>query len=232
MAIPDPSTIPKRVREIQARIREAESRYRRAPGSVALLAVSKGRGAEAIRAAVGAGLARFGESYLQEALTKRARLAELDLEWHFIGPIQSNKTREIAAGFDWVHGVDRVKVARRLNDQRSDRLPPLQVCVQINLSGEVSKSGVAPGDVGDLAALVRTLPQLRLRGLMGIPARADGLAAQRRALRPLREAFDALNRAGFALDTLSMGMTGDLEAAVAEGATLVRIGTGLFGPRG
>ncbi len=232
MAIPDPSTIPKRVREIQARIREAESRHHRAPGSVALLAVSKARGAEAIRAAVGAGLARFGESYLQEALTKRARLAELDLEWHFIGPIQSNKTREIAAGFDWVHGVDRVKVARRLNDQRSDRLPPLQVCVQINLSGEVSKSGVAPGDVEDLAALVRTLPRLRLRGLMGIPARTDGLTAQRRALRPLREAFDALNRAGFALDTLSMGMTGDLEAAVAEGATLVRIGTGLFGPRG
>lgn len=232
MAISDPSTIPKRVREIQARIREAESRHRRAPGSVALLAVSKGHGAEAIRAAAGAGLTRFGESYLQEALAKRARLTELDAEWHFIGPIQSNKTREIAAGFDWVHGVDRVKVARRLNDQRAAVLPPLQVCVQINLSGEAGRSGVAPGDLGDLAALVRTLPRLRLRGLMGIPARVTGLAAQRRALRPLREAFDALNLAGFALDTLSMGMTGDLEAAVAEGATLVRIGTGMFGPRG
>ncbi len=232
MAIPDPSTIPKRVREIQARIRAAESRHRRAPGSVALLAVSKGQGAEAIRAAVGAGLTRFGESYLQEALAKRARLAELDAEWHFIGPIQSNKTREIAAGFDWVHSVDRGKVARRLNDQRAGGPPPLQVCVQVNLSGEAGKSGVTPGDLEDLAALVRTLPRLRLRGLMGIPARAVGLAAQRRALRPLREAFEALNRAGFALDTLSMGMTGDLEAAVAEGTTLVRIGTGVFGPRG
>ncbi len=232
MAIPDPSTIPKRVRKIQACIRAAESRHRRAPGFVTLLAVSKGQGAEAIRAAVGAGLTRFGESYLQEALAKRARLAGLDAEWHFIGPIQSNKTREIAAGFDWVHGVDRAKVARRLNDQRAGVLPPLQVCVQVNLSGEAGKSGVAPGDLEDLAALVRTLPRLRLRGLMGIPARTAGLAAQRRALRPLREAFDALNRAGFALDTLSMGMTGDLEAAVAEGATLVRIGTGVFGPRG
>lgn len=232
MTTPDPATIRNRARIIQARLRGAESRYGRGPGSVALLAVTKGQGAAAVRFAREAGLTRFGESYVQEARRKRAQLGDLRLEWHFIGPIQANKTRDIATEFDWVHSVDRVRVARRLDEQRAGAASPLQVCVQVNISGEAQKSGVHPDALAELAAVIRTLPRLRLRGLMGIPARATGLAAQRQALHPLREAFEALNRAGFGLDTLSMGMTDDLEAAVAEGATLVRVGTGLFGPRG
>jgi len=229
--VPDPPTIPTRVARIQARIRAAEARYGRVSGSVALLAASKGHGPGAVREAFAAGVVRFGESYVREALAKRAELGDLPLEWHYIGPIQANKTREIAARFDWVHGVDRERTARRLSDHRPADAGPLQVCVQVNISGEATKSGVAPAALRELAERVRALPRLRLRGLMAIPAPADGLAAQRAALRPLREAFAALNRAGFGLDTLSMGMTADLEAAVAEGATLVRIGTGIFGPR-
>ncbi|MDD3447765.1 MAG: YggS family pyridoxal phosphate-dependent enzyme [Gammaproteobacteria bacterium] len=220
--------------QIEARIRAAEVCHNRDPGSVTLLAVSKTRPADVIRAAAAAGQRRFGESYLREALEKMDALADLDLEWHFIGPIQSNKTRGIAERFHWVHSVDRLKVARRLSEQRPETLPPLNVCLQVNISGEASKSGADPGDLPALARAVAALPRLRLRGLMAIPApaRSAGEEAVRALFRRLREALAALNRDGLALDTLSMGMSDDFEAAIAEGATLVRIGTDLFGARG
>lgn len=178
-----------------------------------------------------AGMRRFGENYLQEALEKIAALQELDLEWHFIGPIQSNKTRPIAEHFDWVHSVDRLKLARRLSEQRPAGLPPLNICLQVNVSGEQSKSGITLQELPALAQEVATLPRLRLRGLMAIPAPAAGLEAQRQPFRQMRFALEQLIAEGLELDTLSMGMSGDLEAAIAEGATLVRIGTALFGPR-
>ncbi|HQU15766.1 MAG TPA: YggS family pyridoxal phosphate-dependent enzyme [Gammaproteobacteria bacterium] len=231
MAIPDADTISSRVGNVQARIRRAEIRYGRPPGSVALLAVSKGHGPEAIRAAFAAGLTRFGESYVQEALGKCAALTDLPLEWAFIGPIQSNKTRDIATHFQWVHSVDRLKIARRLNEQRPAAGPPLAICLQVNVSREPTKSGLDLDALEAVAAEVYGLPRLRLRGLMAIPAPDPDPAQQRRAFRALRRAFESLNRAGMGLDTLSMGMTDDLEAAVAEGATVVRVGTGLFGPR-
>ncbi|MHB1239616.1 MAG: YggS family pyridoxal phosphate-dependent enzyme [Gammaproteobacteria bacterium] len=231
MAIPDADTISSRVGNVQARIRRAEIRYGCPPGSVALLAVSKGHGPEAIRAAFAAGLTRFGESYVQEALGKCAALTDLPLEWAFIGPIQSNKTRDIATHFQWVHSVDRLKIARRLNEQRPAAGPPLAICLQVNVSREPTKSGLDLDALEAVAAEVYGLPRLRLRGLMAIPAPDPDPAQQRRAFRALRRAFESLNRAGMGLDTLSMGMTDDLEAAVAEGATVVRVGTGLFGPR-
>jgi len=222
-----------RLAQIEARIRTAEVCHNREPGSVTLLAVSKTRPADVIRAAAAAGQRRFGESYLREALEKIGALADLDLEWHFIGPIQSNKTRGIAEHFHWVHSVDRLKVARRLSEQRPETLPPLNVCLQVNISGEASKSGVDPEALPDLARAVAALPRLRLRGLMAIPApaRDAGEEAARAPFRRLRETLAALNRAGLALDTLSMGMSDDFEAAIAEGSTLVRIGTDLFGAR-
>ncbi|OYV76043.1 MAG: YggS family pyridoxal phosphate enzyme [Chromatiales bacterium 21-64-14] len=229
--MPDADTISSRVGNVQARIRRAEIRYGRPPGSVALLAVSKGHGPEAIRAAFAAGLTRFGESYVQEALGKCAALTDLPLEWAFIGPIQSNKTRDIATHFQWVHSVDRLKIARRLNEQRPAAGPPLAICLQVNVSREPTKSGLDLDALEAVAAEVYGLPRLRLRGLMAIPAPDPDPAQQRRAFRALRRAFESLNRAGMGLDTLSMGMTDDLEAAVAEGATVVRVGTGLFGPR-
>jgi len=177
------------------------------------------------------GVRRFGENYLQEALQKIEALADLDLEWHFIGPIQSNKTRAIAEHFDWVHSVDRLKIARRLNEQRPAALAPLNVCLQLNVSAEQSKSGAEPAQLAALAAEVAALPRLRLRGLMAIPAATEDVARQRAAFRCMGEAQAQLQAAGLELDTLSMGMSGDLEAAIAEGATLVRIGTALFGPR-
>lgn len=202
--------------------------------SVTLLAVSKTFGADAVRQAHAAGLRRFGENYVQEALDKIAALADLrdGLEWHLIGPLQSNKTRPVAERFDWVHSVDRLKIAQRLSDQRPDGLPPLQVCLQVNISGEASKSGLSPAEVPEVARAVAALPRLRLRGLMAIPEPAGDLAAQRVPHRALRELFEALRDQGLELDTLSMGMTGDLEAAILEGATIVRVGTAIFGRRG
>lgn len=216
---------------VHTRVRAAEERFGRVPGSVALLAVSKTRPPEDLRAAFVEGQRAFGENYVSEALGKMASLGDLAIEWHFIGPVQSNKTRPIAERFAWVHSVDREKVARRLAEHRPMGLPPLQVCVEVNVSGEESKSGVAPGELPALARTVAALPRLRLRGLMAVPAPEEDFELQRRAFRRLRELFEGLRGEGLALDTLSMGMSGDLEAAVAEGATLVRVGTAIFGPR-
>jgi pyridoxal phosphate enzyme (YggS family) len=203
---------------------------------VRLLAVSKTFGADAVRQAHAAGQRAFGENYVQEALEKIQALADLrpGIEWHLIGPLQSNKTRAAAEAFDWVHSVDRLKVAQRLAEQRPAWLPPLQLCLQVNTSGEASKSGVLPAEAGALALAVDALPRERvvLRGLMAIPEPADDFSAQRVPHRALRELLAAMNARGLALDTLSMGMSADLEAAVAEGATIVRVGTGIFGGRG
>ncbi len=217
--------------EVRRRIAGAEARFGRARGAVQLVAVSKTVPVDAIRAAVRAGQARFGESYVQEALTKIRQLTDLALEWHFIGPIQSNKTREIAEHFDWVHGVDRLKIAQRLNDQRPVERAPLNVCIQVNISGEASKSGVAVAELESLAREVAALPRLKLRGVMGIPAPETDFERQRAACARLRAAAERLCGGGLDIDTLSMGMSGDLEAAIAEGATLVRIGTAIFGAR-
>jgi hypothetical protein len=203
---------------------------------VTLLAVSKTFPAEAVREAHAAGQQAFGENYVQEALAKIEVLAELrqgpaPLQWHLIGPLQSNKTRPVAEAFDWVHSVDRLKVAQRLSEQRPPQLPPLQVCLQVNISQEASKSGFAPAEVLAAAQAVAALPRLQLRGLMAIPEPAASLQAQRAPHQALRELLLALNAQGLGLDTLSMGMSADLEAAVAEGATLVRVGTAIFGHR-
>jgi pyridoxal phosphate enzyme (YggS family) len=222
--------IDENLRRVRRRLREAERAAGRPEGSVRLLAVGKGQPAAALMAAYARGQREFGESYLQEALDKQDRLAHFDIGWHFIGPIQSNKTRPIAARFDWVHSVDRAKIAERLNEQRPARLPPLNVCMQVNVSGEASKSGVAPADLPALAAEFRRWPRLRLRGLMAIPAPTEDFGEQRAAFRALRLLQESLGMPG--LDTLSMGMSDDLEAAVLEGATLVRVGTALFGARG
>ena len=220
-----------RLQTLARRIDAAIARFSRQPGSVTLLAVSKTRSSEELRALAAQGITRFGENYLQEALDKISDLQELKLEWHFIGPIQSNKTRSIAEHFDWVHSVDRLKIAERLSEQRPPELPPLNICLQVNISGEGSKSGISLEALPELAEEVARLPRLKLRGLMAIPAPAEGFDAQCRPFMALRLAMEELNARGMALDTLSMGMSDDLEAAVAEGATLVRIGTALFGPR-
>ncbi len=208
----------------------------RAPGSVQLLAVSKTQPEAAVRAAHAAGQRAFGENYVQEALAKIEALADLRpaLEWHLIGPLQSNKTRAVAAAFDWVQSVDRLKIAERLAAQRPPDLPPLQVCLQVNISGEASTSGLLPDELLAVAQAVAALPRerLRLRGLMAIPEPAEGFAAQRVPHRALRELLGRLNDAGLGLDTLSMGMSADLTAAIAEGATMVRVGTAIFGARG
>ena len=209
----------------------AAERGGRAPESVALIAVSKTVGVAALREAHTCGQRAFGESYVQEALPKIAALRDLALEWHFIGPLQSNKTKLVAENFAWVHSVERVNIAQRLSDQRPPHLPPLQVCLQVNVSGEASKRGVAPADVAALAQAVATLPKIKLRGLMAIPEATDDPSKQHAQFRLLRELCDQLNAQGYALDSLSMGMSGDLEAAIAEGATLVRVGTAIFGAR-
>lgn len=242
------------LREVQSRIRGAAAHVGRQPDEVTLVAVSKTFPAEAVRAASACGQRQFGENYVQEALPKMAEVQAMlaaDIEfaashhtaggtcpqagsllrplvWHFIGPIQSNKTREIAAHFDWVHGVEREKIARRLSEQRPAGLPPLNVCIQVNVSGEASKSGVAPEAVAELAALASSLPRLKLRGLMAIPEPGGDPRPRFRLLRDLR---DKLNAQGLALDTLSMGMSEDYEIAIAEGATLVRVGSAIFGKR-
>lgn len=213
------------------RVRLAAEKYQRQPESIRILAVSKTRNADEVRLAAELGLQAFGENYLQEAREKIAQLADLDLEWHFIGPIQSNKTRAIAEDFDWVHSVDREKVARRLSEQRPAGLPPLQICLQVNVSAEASKAGVSPDALPALVEAVLAMPRLQLRGLMAIPEATEDTAAQRRAFASLRHCLEQLRSLAPGLDTLSMGMSGDLESAIAEGATIVRIGTDLFGPR-
>ena len=227
------ASIEAKLQQVRERIALACAAAQRPVQSVTLLAVSKTFGVEAVREAWAAGQRGFGENYVQEALAKVAALAPLRpaIEWHLIGPLQSNKTREVAAAFDWVHSVDRLKVAERLSAQRPAELAPLQVCLQVNIGGEASKSGVAPAALPALAHAVAALPRLRLRGLMSIPEPAADVAAQRAPHRVLRELFDALRREGLALDTLSMGMSADLEAAIAEGSTMVRVGTAIFGAR-
>ena len=198
---------------------------------VRLLAVSKTWPADSVREAAAAGQHAFGENYVQEGVAKVDELTGLGLEWHFIGPLQSNKTRLVANRFSWVHSIDRLKIAERLSEQRDVHLPPLEVCIQVNVSGEASKSGVAPPDLPELARAVAVLPRLRLRGLMTIPEPTPDVALQRARFASLRAMRDELNAAGLALDTLSMGMSDDLEAAIAEGSTLVRVGTAIFGSR-
>ena len=199
--------------------------------SIQLLAVSKTFSPSAIREAYAAGQHEFGENYVQEALDKRIALADLKIVWHFIGPIQSNKTRAIAENFAWAHGVDRLKIAQRLSDHRSADLPPLNICLQVNVSGENSKSGVEPEEVMELAREVSILPRLKLRGLMAIPAPADDEATQRKPFAQLRELKQEIVTQGIVMDTLSMGMTHDYVAAIKEGATIIRVGTAIFGER-
>lgn len=200
----------------------------RNPDDVTLVAVSKTFPADAIRAAAACGQRHFGENYVQEARAKQEQLTDLDLVWHFIGPIQSNKTREIAGHFDWVHGIEREKIARRLSEQRPAGMPPLNACIQVNVSGEASKSGVSPDEACELAGQLSRLPGLKLRGLMAIP---EPEGDPRPRFRLLRELMSGLNAVGLELDTLSMGMSGDFELAIAEGATLVRVGSAIFGKR-
>lgn len=222
------STIAENIAKVGERIREAAQASGRDLDGIGLLAVSKTKPAAAVREAYAVGIRDFGENYLQEALEKQAELSELPLIWHFIGPIQSNKTKPIAEHFAWVHSVDRLKIAQRLSAQRPSNLPPLNICLQVNVSAEDSKSGCAPAELAALAQAVSQLPNLRLRGLMAIPEPTDDVTAQRATFARLRELRDGL---ALPLDTLSMGMSHDLDAAIAEGATWVRIGTALFGAR-
>ncbi|MGZ5199657.1 MAG: YggS family pyridoxal phosphate-dependent enzyme [Telluria sp.] len=229
------STISAHLHDVQATIRAAAEAAGRAPGGVQLLAVSKTFGADAVLEAMAAGQRAFGENYLQEALDKIAEVAQaapgVPVEWHFIGPIQSNKTRPIATHFAWVHSVDRLKVAQRLSEQRPPELGPLNICLQVNVSGESTKSGITEDELPGLARAVSALPNLRLRGLMAIPEPESDPAKQRAPFARLRELSDKLRADGIALDTLSMGMSADLVASVAEGATIVRIGSAIFGAR-
>lgn len=220
-----------RLQAVRARIASAAQQFGRDPGSVSLLAVSKTWPAAPIAELAAAGQRAFGENHVQEAVDKIRALAAVDLEWHFIGPLQANKTRPVAENFAWVHSVDRLRIAERLSLQRPTSLPPLSVCIQVNVSGETTKSGVTAADALALARSVAALPRLRLRGLMAIPAPTDDLAGQRRAFRCVRELLERLTADGLSVDTLSMGMSDDLEAAIAEGSTLVRIGTAIFGER-
>lgn len=225
------AAIAQNIAKLSDRIRIAAQKCDRDPASVHLLAVSKTQPAAAIRRAYEAGVREFGENYLQEALQKQEDLTDLNLLWHFIGPIQSNKTRAIAEHFDWVHSIERLKIARRLSEQRPEGLPALQVCLQVNISGEASKSGIDMAELPALALAVSELPRLELRGLMAIPAATSIEAEQRAAFATLRQCLEALRPQIDGLDTLSMGMSADLEAAIAEGASIIRIGTGIFGPR-
>jgi pyridoxal phosphate enzyme (YggS family) len=219
------------VNHVRSRIRRAAIAAGREPAEVTLVAATKAQTAETIRAAATCGVTDFGESYLQEALGKMGRLADLPLRWHFIGGVQSNKTRAIAERFDWVHSIDRLGIARRLSEQRPHHAPPLDLCIQVKLVPESTKGGVEPGLVRQLAAAAAELPKVRLRGLMCVPPPQANVAAERAVFARLRTLLEDLNASGHKLDTLSMGMSGDFEAAIAEGATLVRIGTALFGHR-
>ena len=227
--------IKQRLESVLTQVRQAETRYARAENSVTLLAVSKTWPEEFVLNAAAAGQRHFGENYLQESVCKidsiHLRNDTPGLVWHFIGAIQSNKTKDIANRFDWIHSVERLKVARRLSKQRNETLPPLNICLQINISREPSKSGIYPADVLPLAMEISSLPRLRLRGLMAIPAPASDVEQQRAAFRRMNELQQSLIQQGIKLDTLSMGMSGDMEAAIAEGATIVRVGTAIFGKR-
>ena len=225
------TTISKALQAVQARILRAATQCGRDPDSIRLIAVSKKVQAETLRCAFEAGQRVFGESYVQEAIPKIAALKDLAITWHFIGPLQSNKTKLVAENFAWVHSVERVKVAQRLSEQRSAHLPNLNLCLQVNVSGEASKAGVAPAELHALAQAVSTLPKVKLRGLMAIPEATQDVALQHTQLRLLRNLYDQLNAQGFNLDTLSMGMSDDLEAAIAEGATQLRVGSAIFGAR-
>lgn len=225
-----PTDIAGNIAKVLSRIGQAAAQHSRDANDVTLMAVSKTHPAERVRAAAAAGIRHFGENYLQEALEKIIALEDLPLCWHFFGPVQSNKTRQIAEHFDWVHSVDRLKVAERLSAQRPAELPPLNICLQVNIDGEATKSGVRPAELPALARAVSHLPRLHLRGLMAIPRRCDAFEEQRHVFGRLRALADVL-RDELALDTLSMGMSADLEAAVAEGATIVRIGSDIFGAR-
>jgi hypothetical protein len=225
------ATIQSNLQAVKARIASACAAAGRDPAGVQLVAVSKTWPDAAVREAAAAGQADFGENYLQEALDKIVALSPLALTWHFIGPLQSNKTRPVAEHFDWVHSVDREKIAERLSAQRPPGLPALNVCIQVNISGEASKSGIEPAALGALAHAVARMPRLKLRGLMSVPEPTGDQALSRRRFASLRGLLNDLRRDGLALDTLSMGMTADLEAAVAEGATMVRVGTAIFGAR-
>lgn len=224
-------TLDTRFRQLHDRIAAAEKQFNRQPGSVQLLAVGKTQPLDAIAHIYKLGQRNFGENYLQEALPKIQGLSDLAIQWHFIGRIQANKTREIAECFDWVHSVDRLRIAQRLNDQRPGNRAPLNICLQINLEDETGKGGMAPGDAPRLAEQIAILPRLKLRGLMCIPAEHPDFESQRRVFARMRLLQEAINRQGAALDTLSMGMSNDLEAAIAEGSNMIRIGTALFGPR-
>lgn len=225
------STITFRLNQVKQRINDAEKLYGRPPSSVSLLAVSKTKPASAILEAFNAGQYCFGESYLQDALPKIEALKEYDIEWHFTGPIQSNKTLAIAAHFSWVHSVDRLKIAQRLNEQRPVELKPLNICLQVNMDHEKNKSGIHPEELFPIAEALSLMPNIRLRGLMSIPKATKNRENQRKPFHQLQKLQQALIENGYLLDTLSMGMSNDLEAAVAEGATMVRIGTAIFGSR-
>jgi len=225
------TTILARLQAVQARIERAASAAGRRPEDIRLVAVSKTFPPETVRQAHEAGQRDFGENYLQEAAAKIEFLRDLPIDWHYIGPIQSNKTRQIAERFAWVHSIDRLRIAQRLAEARPAGLAPLNVCIQVNVSGETSKSGVKPGQALSLAREIAQLPRLRLRGLMAIPDPTDEVAAQRAQFRLLREVKEKIVAAGLPMDTLSMGMSDDLESAITEGATVVRVGRAIFGER-
>ncbi len=224
-------TIESKLNQIKNQIQQTAKTHGREPKSIQLLAVSKKKPASDIRAAYLAGQKSFGENYLQEATDKIQQLSDLDISWHFIGAIQSNKTKQIASSFDWVHCVDRQKIAQRLSDQRPSNLPKLNVCIQVNLDQQASKAGVALTEVASLAMAIKDLPRVNFRGLMSIPAPRQNFDLQRAAFARLRDCLDSLQRLNIGCDTLSMGMSGDMDAAIAEGSTMVRIGTALFGGR-
>jgi PLP dependent protein len=226
-----PQNLPVNIRSVRERIRRATERAGRSVDCVTLLAVSKTHPVELIRAAAQEGVEHFGESYVQEALPKIETLRGHELTWHFVGQLQGNKTRAVAEAFDWVHGVDRLRIAKRLSEQRPFHSPPLNVCLQVNIGGENSKGGVEPADLPELAAAVATLPRIALRGLMCIPPPEDDPARQRHWFAEAARLFRTLHVPGTTVDTLSMGMSDDLEVAIEEGATIVRVGTALFGPR-
>ena len=226
-----PQNLAANLQQVRLRVETAARAAGRDPAGVTLIGVSKTHPVPAIRAAVAAGLTDLGENYVQEAVAKIGAVADAKVTWHFSGALQSNKTREVAGSFQWVHTVDRLKIATRLSEQRPHYAPPLQVCLQVNIGAEDTKSGVPPGALGELAGAVAALPRLRLRGLMCIPPPEDDEGRQRHWFAELRRLRDGLNAAGHALDALSMGMSGDFELAIAEGATHVRVGTAIFGAR-
>ena len=225
------ATITHNTTKLHNRVRLAAEKSQRSPQDICIVAASKTRSADTVREAFESGINNFGENYLQEGLGKIHALADLNLIWHFIGPIQSNKTRAIAENFSWVHSVERLKIARRLSDQRPPQLPPLQLCLQVNISGEASKSGASPQELPELIEAIKKLPRVKLRGLMAIPAATSDPQLQQQAFKRLHKLLVQLQTNAPDMDTLSMGMSGDLEAAIAQGSNMIRVGTDIFGPR-